>query len=86
MATTHTHLSDRVRNRRRCAAGTAAIVALALWISPWGGAPMAQATDRVVAALTPPGGETNRFLGGHEPLARARPVLGRAGGERPGDR
>ena len=60
MPTTCTHNSGRLRSRYRFAAGAAAIVALALWISPWGGTAVAQATDRVVAALTPPGGETNR--------------------------
>ncbi|MDE0347581.1 MAG: ABC transporter substrate-binding protein [Boseongicola sp.] len=37
------------------------MIPLALAVSIWAPAALAQETDRVVVALTPPGGETNRF-------------------------
>ena len=54
------HIPGRARGGHRLAAAVAATLALALWMAPFGGTALAQAPERVVAALTPPGGETNR--------------------------
>ncbi len=53
------NIASRLRRPLRQAA-IAATMALALAMGPWGTAAQAQNTDRVVAVVTPPGGETNR--------------------------
>lgn len=55
------NISSLMWRPRRFVALAATAVALTLAIVPWGTTALAQEADRVVAVVTPPGAETNRF-------------------------
>ena len=55
------YISSRLWRPCRYVTFVATVIALTLATIPWGATALAQNSDRVVAVVTPPGSETNRF-------------------------